>query len=139
MSGNIVRVVAIVVLCLLAIVSPLHAREILVDPEPIAIPAEGITQDEVLDSIKAALMGRTWTIEKVAPGRVDAALYIRRHVARIAITFDDAAIRIAYQSSDNLDFKEKRGKRYIHENYLGWIQNLVGDIRRHVSNAAFAE
>ena len=139
MSGKIIRAVAITVLAVLSIALPVRARELLADPEPIAIPAEGITQDEVLGSIKAALMGRTWTIEKVAPGRVDAALYIRRHVARIAITFDEASIRIAYQSSDNLDFKEKRGQRYIHENYLGWIQNLAGDIRRHVSNAAFAD
>ena len=116
---------------------PAQAREMLVDPEPVAIPAEGVTPDEVAQAIKAALIGRTWTVEKMAPGRIDAALYIRKHVARVAITYDASTIRIAYQSSENLDYKEKRGKRYIHDNYLGWIENLVGDIRRHVGNAAF--
>ena len=45
------------------------------------------------------------------------------------------SVAIKYVSSENLDFKEKRGKRYIHENYLSWIDYLVQDITRNLQNA----
>jgi hypothetical protein len=105
----------------------------LIDPDPIAVPA-GRTSAAVATAIKAALVGRTWSVSKEAPGRIDATLYIRSHVARIAITYDTAQVRIAYVSSENLKYKEKRGKRYIHSNYNGWVGNLIADLSRHLQS-----
>jgi hypothetical protein len=123
------------VLSLLAVSAAAPAREELVDPAPVAVPA-GLSEQQVAEAIKMALVGRTWTVEKQQPGRIDAALYIRTHVARIGIDYDATRVAIEYVSSDNLDYKEKRGKRYIHDNYLGWIQFLVNDLKRHLGNAA---
>ncbi len=105
----------------------------LIDPDPIAVPA-GRTPAAVATAIKAALVGRTWSVSKETPGRIDATLYIRSHVARIAITYDKAQVRIAYVSSENLKYQEKRGKRYIHSNYNGWIGNLVADLSRNLQS-----
>jgi hypothetical protein len=44
------------------------------------------------------------------------------------VTYDDNQVRIAYVDSSNLDYMDKRGTRYIHPNYLGWIGFLVNDI-----------
>jgi hypothetical protein len=128
-------IAALAAMVLFASIAPVAAREVLVDPAPIEVP-EALALDDVATSIKAALVGRGWTVMKQQPGRIDAALYLRKHVANIGIAYDERQIAISYRSSENLDFKESRGRRLIHDNYLGWIQNLVNDIRRHLNNAA---
>ena len=99
----------------------------LVDPAPIAIPA-GLTTAQVTKEIKRALIGRGWEVTSEQPGTIDSTLHLRDHVARIKLNYDASQVRIAYVDSSNLDYKEKRGKRYIHGNYLGWIGFLVNDI-----------
>ena len=85
---------------------------------------------QVLDVLR-----RTQRLQQ-RPGRIDATLHLRKHVANIEIAYDREQIVIAYKSSENLDYTERRGRRLIHDNYLGWIQNLVNDVRRAVHNAA---
>ena len=99
----------------------------LVDPAPIAIPA-GLTQAQVTKEIKRALVGRGWEITTEQPGEIDSTLHLREHVARIKVAYDASQVRIAYLDSTNLDYTDKRGTRYIHPNYLGWIGFLVNDI-----------
>ena len=71
---------------------------------------------------------RSCRCSREQPGTIDSTLHLREHVARIKVDYDASQVRIAYVDSSNLDFKEKRGKRYIHGNYLGWIGYLVNDI-----------
>ena len=99
----------------------------LVDPAPIAIPA-GLTPSQVTKEIKRALVGRGWEITTEQPGEIDSTLHLREHVARIKVAYDASQVRIAYVDSTNLDYTDKRGTRYIHPNYLGWIGFLVNDI-----------
>ena len=99
----------------------------LADPDPIAIPA-GLTTAQVTKEIKRALIGRGWEVTSEQPGTIDSTLHLRDHVARIKVDHDASQVRISYVDSSNLEFKEKRGKRYIHGNYLGWIGFLVNDI-----------
>jgi hypothetical protein len=129
------RMTVLAAIALFAWAAPLVAREELVDPPPIAVP-ESLAIEDVAAAIKAAMLGRGWTVMKQRPGRIDATLFLRTHVANIEIAFDREQIVLAYKSSENLDYKESRGRRVIHDNYLGWTQNLVNDIRRHVHNAA---
>ena len=69
-------------------------------------------------------------------GKIDATLNLRSHVARIAIFHDLKQVRIEYVSSENLKYKEKNGKRYIHRNYLSWVKNLAGDISKNMQLSA---
>ena len=103
----------------------------LVDPDPIAIPA-GMSADVVHKEIKRALVTRKWTITGEQPGHVDATLNVRAHVVRIAIEHGDGTVRVAYVSSENLNFEEKNGERYIHKNYSSWVNNIVSDISRNL-------
>jgi len=32
--------------------------------------------------------------------------------------------------SQNLDYSEKKGVKYIHEKWVGWTRNLLSDIQR---------
>lgn len=101
----------------------------LINPPPVAIPA-GLDAKQVSNAIKSALIARTWTVGASAPGQIDATLNIRAHRADIRIVYDDKTVQISYVDSNNLDFKEKKGKQYIHSNYISWVNNLTGDISR---------
>ncbi len=100
---------------------------VLVDPDPVAVPA-GLSQEQVAKDIKRALIGRGWAVTAEQPGEIDATLNLRDHVARIKLAYDARQVRIAYVDSSNLEHRIKRGKPYIHSNYLGWIGFLVNDL-----------
>ena len=122
-------------LLLLPVLVLLMGAKELRDPDPVAVP-QGLSSQAVARAIKMALTGRTWVVSKEQPGRIDATLNLRAHVARIAITYDDNQVRLAYVSSDNLDYKDKNGKRYIHKNYLSWVNNVLADLSRNLQNAS---
>lgn len=103
----------------------------LVDPAPIAVPAR-TTPEQVVKAIKAALLHREWTVTAENPGAIDATLRLRDHVARIAVAYDAGQIQIKYVDSSNLKYEMKNGTRYIHTNYLGWIQNVVADLQSNL-------
>jgi hypothetical protein len=107
----------------------------LVDPDLIAVPA-GLAAKDVSKAIRAGIVQRGWVVSKDENGRIDAVLNNRQHTARIAIAYDPKQIKISYVSSDNLNYEEKNGARYIHRNYLKWMQNVVGDITRELQLAS---
>jgi hypothetical protein len=109
----------------------------LVDPAPIAIPAT-LTQAQVVTEIKRALIGRGWEVTAEQPGEIESTLHLREHVARIKVTYDASQARITYVDSSNLDYTDRRGTRYIHPNYLGWIGFLVNDITTNFTVTAQA-
>ena len=128
---KIIRTLLVLLLALLPLAASARSTE-LSDPDPIAIPA-GMAPEKVAQAIRSALIGRTWTVTKQQPGRIDATLHIRSHTATIAVTYDAQQIHIAYVSSDNLKYNEKKnGKRTIHSNYMQWIQNVVLDLQRQL-------
>ncbi|KGQ19081.1 putative lipoprotein [Lysobacter dokdonensis DS-58] len=108
-------------------VANVQAREsMLVDPAAVAIPA-GMTDEQVVKDIKRALTGRGWVITAEQPGQIDAELNLREHWAKIKVVFDGKTVQYSYVDSRNLDFKVKRGQRYIHRNYLGWMSYVQKD------------
>jgi hypothetical protein len=103
-------------------------QAVLVDPEPVAVPA-GVSVEQVSRDIRRALAARGWTIDGERPGQIDASLHLRTHRASVRIDYDRDAVRLSYVSSDNLKYKEDRKKGpMIHGNYIGWVGNLMRDI-----------
>lgn len=97
------------------------------DPAPVAIPAD-LPQAQVVKDIKRALLGRGWAVSTEQPGEIQATLNLREHQARIRVDYDATQVRLAYLDSRNLDYREKKGTRLIHSNYLNWINYLVHDL-----------
>ena len=124
----------LVVLLLLPVLLMLMAarQAPLVDPDPIAIPAK-ITDAQVAKSVRGALINRKWTVTDEKPGEIKSTLSLRDHKVRIDITWDKQKIKIAYVDSENLKYEVENGKRLIHKNYLGWINNLVTDISANLN------
>ncbi len=112
-----------------------NAAPELVNPAPVEVPAK-LVEVQVVGGIKHALISRGWVVSGESKGKIDATLNIRSHVARIAIYHDLKQVRIEYVSSVNLNYKEKDGKRYIHRNYLSWINNLSTDISKNMQLSA---
>jgi hypothetical protein len=103
----------------------------LVDPDPIDVPAN-MTLKNVGKAVEISLIRRGWTVANKTDAGVDAVLHLREHTASIHVAYDTRQVRIRYVSSTNLKYEESDGKRLIHKNYLGWIQNLVTDIRANL-------
>ncbi len=103
----------------------------LLDPDPVAIPA-GLSVEAVQKEIKRALVTRNWAVTAEQPGQIEATLNVRAHVARITVSHADGKVRVAYVSSENLNFEEKNGQRFIHKNYASWVNNIVTDISRNL-------
>ena len=104
----------------------------LVDPAPISVPA-GMTDVQVSKAVRAALMGRGWTIAGEQPGTVNASLSRDNWVAKIRVDYDTRKVQIRYVDSTHLKYEVKRdGTRLIHSNYMGWMQYLSGDIGRNL-------
>jgi hypothetical protein len=110
------------------------ATEVLVDPQPIAVPS-GLTDKIVAKSIRLGIAQRGWVVSKQEPGFMEATLNLRSHVAKVGITYDTKTIQIRYLESTNLDYEEKKGVRRIHGNYLKWISNIVRDINLQLQAA----
>lgn len=107
----------------------------LVEPDPIAVPA-GVSQQDVRKGVRAALLGRGWLINEEKDGMAAATLNLRKHTAKVEVTWDKAQVRIKHLSSTNLNEEMKDGQRVIHRNYMTWLNNLVLDISRNVQMAA---
>jgi hypothetical protein len=119
-------------LSLFAFAGAVQARNAeLIDPNPVAVPA-GLSAEQVAKDIKRALIARGWEVTAEQPGQIDSTLHLREHVARIQVTYGTSSVRLAYVDSSNLDYAEKRGKRYIHGNYLGWLGFLVNDLETNL-------
>jgi hypothetical protein len=100
----------------------------LIDPAAVPIPA-GMTDEQVVKDIKRALAGRGWMIEEEKPGDIVAELNLREHWAKIHVSYDGKLVQYAYIDSRNLDFETRRGQKWIHRNFLGWMNYLATDTR----------
>lgn len=125
--------IALLVLFPVLCAAQLRATD-LVDPQPIAIP-QGVSQVEAKKAVIDAMFARGWTVADESDEHVLADLHIRTHWAQVHIAIGDDDIRIAYRDSDNLKYRERRGRTVIHKNYINWVDNLVGDIRRQLARA----
>jgi hypothetical protein len=109
----------------------LMGAAVLVDPDPINVPA-GLSAKDVSKAIRSGIVQRGWVVAKDENGKIDAVLNVRSHEVRVAIAYDPKQVKITYVSSENLDYSEKNGVRKIHKKYGQWVGNMVQDISRQL-------
>lgn len=91
------------------------------------------------DTLRGAIAGagavRGWQLIEEAPGRMTLRNVIRgKHTVVVAVVYDPQGFQIEYVSSENLNYKERRGQAYIHPKYHQWIANLAQDISARVAS-----
>ncbi|MEJ0036466.1 MAG: hypothetical protein WDO68_10320 [Gammaproteobacteria bacterium] len=107
------------------------AKAVLVDPEPVQVPA-GIAAKDVAKAIKVGIIRRGWVVTKDENNQLEAVLNVRTHMAKVNIPYSAKEVTIHYVASDNLDYQEKGGVKYIHGNYIKWVRNMQSDIQREL-------
>ena len=107
------------------------AKAVLVDPEPVSVPA-GMALTDVAKAIKVGIVRRGWVVTKDGNGQIEAVLNVRSHMAKVNIPYSTKEVAIHYAGSDNLDYQEKDGVKYIHGNYVKWAKNMQSDIQREL-------
>ncbi len=107
------------------------ARAVLVDPEPVSVPA-GVALKDVAKAIKVGIVRRGWVVTREENGQIEAVLNTRSHMAKVNIPYSTKEVAIHYAGSDNLDYQEKNGVKYIHGNYIKWAKNMQSDIQREL-------
>jgi hypothetical protein len=101
-----------------------HAIQNIVDAP---IP-KGLTLLQIKKALIVAGSQRNWVMREVEPGKLEATLLLRSHMAKVLVSYDTSSYAISYLDSKNL--KHKNGK--IHRNYNSWVQNLSNDIQRNL-------
>jgi hypothetical protein len=91
------------------------------------VPA-GTSVEAVSTALTSALKGRGWEITGSTPGRIDAALHVREHVAVIRIDYDAHQATFNYVDSTNLEFMVQDGVTSVHRNYYNWVNYLGSDL-----------
>jgi hypothetical protein len=102
-------------------------------PEGVYVPTlrngDVLPLEQVETAIMTAARKRGWVPGVVEPGLIEATLVVRSHRAVINIHYTRDSYDIAYQDSENLNYK--RGK--IHRNYNRWVANLDKSIQKELS------
>ena len=91
---------------------------------------EGQSADKIQKVIKKALIRRGWQVRSTEADHMIARINLRAHRADIKITWANGTITLAYQDSDNLGYRNKKGKELIHRNYNKWVVLLSDSIQR---------
>ena len=91
------------------------------------VPKAGLTDEQMAAAIKRAGAGMGWAMTEKGPGKMEATLNLRMHVAVVDIAYNPKTYSITYKDSTNLEYDAKGAK--IHKNYNGWIQNLDNAIK----------
>ncbi|WP_295800237.1 hypothetical protein [uncultured Microbulbifer sp.] len=100
-------------------------------PVPDRLDGKPQTMESVAKGIIAGCMDKGWTCKKVAPGKIDASLALRKHRATTEINFDTNRYSIVYKDSYLLDYNARRNT--IHRNYNNWINNLDHAIAKNLA------
>jgi hypothetical protein len=107
----------------------------LTDPQPLAVPA-GLTIQDVNKAIKMGIASRQgWSVTKEEANQIEATLNVRQHMLKVTIPYSAKEVALKYVDSQNLDYSEKKGVKYIHEKWVGWTRNLLSDIQRELTRA----
>ena len=131
---NLTLVVLVQTFLLLSTAAYARRAEV-VDPEAI-IPPQGLSMEIIDKAIDGSLKENAWAKEKSTQGdisSVQAALHISSHIIKVTIEYTTDSILLPYLDSTNMEYKEKKGKHYIHPNYNVWTQALADQISANVA------
>ncbi len=102
----------------------------LTPPQMVSVPA-GTSLDAMHDAILRGARDRSWNVSRDEPGRVTLRIDSRSHMAVVAVPYSPSGFTVEYVDSQNLNYVQNNGKRYIHPTYYRWVRNLEQSIQRN--------
>jgi len=122
-------------IALLALAGCASHREPIRELPPIPITYE-LSSFQVEKAIMDGCKRRNWIPDKKQDGSIEAALFLRNHVAVVKITYTRNSYTIRYARSENLDYVHRaNGSDEIHFRYNEWVMNLVRYINSSLDRA----
>ena len=115
-------------ICLFLIFFSACTGKYLYEPNPIHVTST-TNKSKIRGEVLHILAVRGWEIDKDWEEFVEATKRKRRHTATVRVHYDRREVRIQYFSSQNIKYRYKNGKRYIHKIYNRWVQDLERDLR----------
>lgn len=97
--------------------------------------SENLSKKQVEKAIKKGIINKGWTVVKSESGVMYAKILVRSHMAKVKISYTAKSIKIEYDDSSNLGYREKGGEPRIHGNYNRWVQYLEQSINRALLEA----
>lgn len=88
----------------------------------------GASLDEIFKAMVTGSMNRGWILKEIEPGHAEATIYVRSHMAKVDIRYDQSTYSITYNDSENLKYNPEKGT--IHKSYNKWVATLNMDIQR---------
>jgi len=123
-------------IALLALAGCASHREPIRELPPIPITYE-LSSFQVEKAIMDGCKRRNWIPSKKPDGSIEAALFLRNHVAVVKITYARDSYTIRYARSENLDYVHRAsGSDEIHSKYNEWVMNLVRYIDSSLERAS---
>ncbi|MEM1231043.1 MAG: hypothetical protein AAGI15_10935 [Pseudomonadota bacterium] len=104
-----------------------QALEAIRDFEDAPIP-DGLKMEQIKKAIIRAGAKRNWIIRESTPGSMEGILNVRKHMVKVAISYDRSSYSITYVDSVNMKYKGG----LIHRKYNAWVQNLNTDIQTNL-------
>jgi hypothetical protein len=99
-----------------------------VENAPVEISPTSTVKD-VKRAIISAGAGLGWQMNEESPGHIVGTLILRKHMAKVDISYSKTSYSIIYKDSAELSYDGST----IHSNYNGWIQNLDRAIKNSLS------
>ena len=122
-------------LALLALAGCASHRETIRELPSIPINYE-LSSRQIEKAIMDGCQRRNWIPSKKPDGSIEAALFIRNHVAVVRITYTRESYTIRYARSENLDYVHRENASdEIHSKYNEWVMNLVRYINSSLDRA----
>ncbi len=96
---------------------------------PITTQDKNYTLSDVEKSIIKAGISLGWQMQKTKSGHIVGTLNVRKHMAKVDVTYNRQSYDIQYKNSYNL----KHDGTNIHRKYNQWIRNLNQRIQSELS------
>ena len=100
--------------------------------EPVYTLHKAFPIEDVSKSLEYALITKRWKITKHEGNVIHAFLHARTHSAKIRIEYGSDKYQIFYEDSTNLKFRIKENRRYIHHNYMRWIDLIDLETQKYL-------
>lgn len=122
---------AVLALIMLAFWGSVSYGAELVDPKPVNVP-EGMKTEVLVKAIKGAINEQKWVLSGEKDNWFEVSLFVRTHKVMMKINYSSSQVSFHYKDSENLKYKERKGKQFIHKKYMEWSQRLADRVAMNI-------
>lgn len=106
----------------------IEARRYKLEEPELPLPCQMSTK-KVQRAIESAFHYYRWSTKIQTDGSVVVQIYVRRHMLSYRVVIDNQKLKIYYHDSNNMNYQEINGVRYLHGKATNWVYNVLTVLR----------